>query len=63
MPQADGLRLPSGPFDAAAPSGSVLAPIVVGIEHSRFHMRSLGDLVSQVLNPDSVSVAFATFAV
>jgi hypothetical protein len=35
VPQADGLRLSSNPFDAAASSGSALVPVVVGIERSR----------------------------
>jgi hypothetical protein len=61
-PRTDGRRPPSGSFGAAAPSGSVVAPSVVGIDHSRLPA-FLGRFPTQVQTPTGVSVAFASFAV
>ncbi len=61
-PQTDGRRPPSSSFGAAAPSGSVVAPAVVGSDHSR--SASVPWATSpQVPNPPGVSAAYARFAV
>src|SRR5262245_48616323 len=61
-PPTDGRRPPSGSFGAAAPSGSVVAPAVVGIDHNRLPV-FLGRFATQVQTPTGVPVAFASFAV
>jgi hypothetical protein len=61
-PRTDGRRPPSSSFGAAAPSGSVVVPAVVGIDHSRLRA-FLERFPTQVQTPTGVPVAFASFAV
>jgi hypothetical protein len=61
-PRTDGRRPPSGSFGAAAPSGSVVAPAVVGIDHSRLPAFT-GRFPTRLQTPTGVTVAFASFAV